>query len=105
MSILTDAKDALSLFQELQNIWRKRAFIFIIVVIEIISYIKFAYKWIETINFYHIEIWLLILLILFTYIAWLIVSKRLFFRDSWGIFYWIITYLTLVAIFPLYISQ
>lgn len=37
MSILTDAKDALSLFQELQNIWRKRAFIFIIVVIEIIS--------------------------------------------------------------------
>lgn len=103
MSILTDAKDTLSLLQELQNIWRKKAFIFIIVIIEFVSYIKFAYKWIKTINFYHIEIWLLILLILFTYIAWLIVSKRLFFRDSWRIFYWVTPYLVLSAIFPLYI--
>jgi hypothetical protein len=103
MSWIGEIKELPSLLREYKSIWRTKLFIICIIIAELIIYRACIYSEIKELNFHYIEFWLPAIFILFTYAIWLIVSQRLFFRDSWKVLCWGTIYIVGVSLFPLWI--
>lgn len=102
MHNLEDFNNLFKNMEILRSLRHKCISLIIILITEVYIYSK-AFSRIQALNFYYLEYWCLPLLLIITWVVWLIDSQRLFFRDQWKILYWIVVFNIIAISFPLLI--
>lgn len=102
MSVISDIKEIPTIVDNLKDLRYSKSGLLVFVIIELIVFGS-LYKLLQGLAFYYIEYWLCIIILMITIITWLIGTNRLFFRDKWNILYWIIGFIIMTSVFPLYI--
>jgi hypothetical protein len=102
--MIPSIKDIPAIIREYKQIGNTKTGLICLVIAACICYKYFIYNTLKETGFWpYDELWIVVLISFIIFIAWLIYSKRLFFRDNWYVLFWLAGLLLITLSFPVYI--
>lgn len=96
-------QEILPFLKDIKTVWRKWICILTLNIYSVLFYAQYIYDKVKELSFYYIEYWCIAVFICLSTFIWLVLTRRIFFRDGWKILIWFGAWLVLTSSFPIYL--